>query len=719
MKKLVRLFSHCFFILGFVAASLRALPPGTRLPSLEDELNSETLDAVVPSPDGTFIAAVVLRPQIGGENYRSGLGQDRASLLIIPTDGSPRTTISEKAKGCFAPVWSPDGQRLAFLHTNGEKVRVGVWERTGKSIRRFENAIVGLGPAADPVINWIDNDHVVFLQSAASAGVALSYSRSATERRMFQQWELQARGELATKSVLDVRDLSAKEADRWSVASLDIHDGNTTVLGRATIAFVAGVAKVLWSPMRDAVAILSAKEPVPYQDRVPHKEVGQHFARLPLIPIAGTKRWAVTIVPLVPGEAGSREFDAGTAEHDNPPAAVWSGDGRELGVFLGRKQDAPSREAFVVTVRTGVMRSVSLPDSAEARAQPLATRFWPDAPRPKATVSSQLPDSHFRIVWTDERTGVVLYRSTERGPCGLPPSGAVLGSRQRNGDVRTLLAINESRAALREPVLKVFDYRSLDNTALKGIYILPENYEPGKRYPLVVIPYPGSFFVPTMEKPNLNYAMLAAAGYAVLVPSIPLTDGVSDPMLDLPKGVLPAVDELVAMGIADSNRVGLIGTSYGGYSVMTLITSSSRFRAAVSIVGVFNQASSPAETSVSGYKARYDASYAVPLLLQRALFQGNPGKGRMFEDNAWGYVRNSPFYLLDRVSTPLLLIHGDWDDAASLDQSDQAFASLFRLGKHVRYVRYFGEDHVFSSPANRRDSWNEILDWFRAHLGGA
>jgi dipeptidyl aminopeptidase/acylaminoacyl peptidase len=80
------------------------------------------------------------------------------------------------------------------------------------------------------------------------------------------------------------------------------------------------------------------------------------------------------------------------------------------------------------------------------------------------------------------------------------------------------------------------------------------------------------------------------------------------------------------------------------------------------------------------------------------------------------YIRNSPWYFLDRVETPLLLLHGTDDAAAMVNFSNEIFLGLRRLGKTVEYARYVGEGHNFTSLDNRLDSGERYLQWFERYL---
>jgi dipeptidyl aminopeptidase/acylaminoacyl peptidase len=221
---------------------------------------------------------------------------------------------------------------------------------------------------------------------------------------------------------------------------------------------------------------------------------------------------------------------------------------------------------------------------------------------------------------------------------------------------------------------------------------------------LVVEVYPGRVAGPLppwlFELNNslpLNLQILAARGYAVLQPSVPLgSHGVAgDPMLDLPKGVLPAVDRAVELGVADPERVFLLGHSFGGYGGYGLISLTKRFRAAVALAG------------------------ASDLVFQSALLE--VGQGRLGAPpwrDAARYVRNSPIFYADRIETPLLIIQGDLD-YVPIQQDEEMFTALYRQGKRARFVRYWGEGHILNSPANIRDMWGRIFAWFEEWAHGS
>jgi len=174
-------------------------------------------------------------------------------------------------------------------------------------------------------------------------------------------------------------------------------------------------------------------------------------------------------------------------------------------------------------------------------------------------------------------------------------------------------------------------------------------------------------------------------------------------MQDLAKTVLPAVDKTIEMGIADPDRLGVMGASYGGYSTLALIVQTERFKAAVMDVGFGSL------TSMYGALLKNGNALGTSW--------AEEGQGRMggppwqFPER---YVQNSPAFFLNKIETPLLISQGGMD--VSPFQADEIFVGLRRLGKRVVYVRYEYEGHGVEHPSNRIDYWNRILEWFASNL---
>jgi dipeptidyl aminopeptidase/acylaminoacyl peptidase len=259
----------------------------------------------------------------------------------------------------------------------------------------------------------------------------------------------------------------------------------------------------------------------------------------------------------------------------------------------------------------------------------------------------------------------------------------------------------------------ILSYRGPDGAILRSALLLPPGWLRSRRVPLIVYPYGswdlswlvGNFgFAKVAAGGTENMQALATRGYGILVPDAPVRTG--RPMVDIARTVLAGVDEAIRRGYADSNHVGVMGFSYGGYSVYSLIAQTDRFRAAVVVAGfsdwVAFYSMMRADGSNFGITQTEERQYGLG---------GTPWQVRE------RFVTNSPFYAFDRVSTPTLIIHGT-DDVIDDFNARMSFVGLRRLGKDVSLALYKGEGH---SPltwrySNQLDYLQRIIGWFDRYL---
>jgi dipeptidyl aminopeptidase/acylaminoacyl peptidase len=277
---------------------------------------------------------------------------------------------------------------------------------------------------------------------------------------------------------------------------------------------------------------------------------------------------------------------------------------------------------------------------------------------------------------------------------------------------------------------RLIEYQSLDGETMKGLLLLPPGNQLGPRSPLVVWVYAGFRIRDQHVNPGplthvnsahwLNLQLLAARGYAVLLPSMPLSSDPkdngyqgNDPYLELTKGVLPAVDKVIALGIADPKRVAVMGHSYGGYSTYGLVTLTNRFQVAIALAP--GSADLVSEYGSFQAQERYGPYPHENIGLQWWAEAGQGGLGNPPWKDWTSYWRNSPLFYVERVKTPLLIVQGDMD-GASMQQGEEFFSALYRQGKRARFVRYWGEGHSLQSPANIRDFWAQVYAWLDEHL---
>jgi dipeptidyl aminopeptidase/acylaminoacyl peptidase len=211
--------------------------------------------------------------------------------------------------------------------------------------------------------------------------------------------------------------------------------------------------------------------------------------------------------------------------------------------------------------------------------------------------------------------------------------------------------------------------------------------------------------------PHIETILLAAAGYRVILPNIRGSatygrDWIRQQLGDWggvdAADVHAAVDHVVDIGLADPDRLGVMGLSYGGFMVHWLVGTTDRFKGAVSENGVTNQINGWANSD-SG--PEYD----------RASLLGDPFSKEGI-DKLW---RQSPLRNVSDVRTPLLMLQAESDLRCPAADNEQFFVALRQLGRTVEYVLYPDEYHVYASagrPDRRIDRNRRIIDWFDRHL---
>lgn len=259
----------------------------------------------------------------------------------------------------------------------------------------------------------------------------------------------------------------------------------------------------------------------------------------------------------------------------------------------------------------------------------------------------------------------------------------------------------------------------VDGSRLHDWLLLPAGSR--GRTPLIVIPYPGLTYgaqrpreatVGRLSVP-INPLLLTAAGYAVLLPSMPYGPGDPNPASDLLPRIDAAVDAAVATGRIDPDRIGLQGHSFGAYAALTVATRSDRYKAVVAANGPYDLLATHGSMAVSN-KLRMD--YGMPVGASAGWTEGGQGGMRDPPSKAGDrYLAASPIMKLDQAKRPILLIAGDLDPI-DMTQAERAFMELYRYGKDATLVRYWGEGHANASAGNIRDYWSTIIGFFDSSL---
>jgi dienelactone hydrolase len=258
---------------------------------------------------------------------------------------------------------------------------------------------------------------------------------------------------------------------------------------------------------------------------------------------------------------------------------------------------------------------------------------------------------------------------------------------------------------------RLIDYVSEKGDSLQASLYLPANYEPGKRYPTVVYIYEKlsqtlhSYAVPN-ETRAFNPSVYTSRGYAVLQPDIVYR--VNDPGMSSVWCVVPAVKAAIATGIVDPAKVGLHGHSWGGYQSAFLSTQTGKL-----FSGIVSGA--PLTDMISMYLSVYWNTGTADM----AIFESSQGRFKgSYLDHYDAYVRNSPAFFVNKVETPIMILHNEKDGAVDFNQGITFFNSLREQEKDVIMLQYVGENHGLQQPQNQKDYTMRMQEYFDHYLRG-
>ncbi|HEV8368614.1 MAG TPA: prolyl oligopeptidase family serine peptidase [Pyrinomonadaceae bacterium] len=811
-----------------VAQPVQAIPAdATRAVTLDDLFRLEEVGTVALSPNGESLAYVVKRAKATAKQFKQDylINNDHADIWLVSTRGGGAENLTNGVSddsGYWAPLWSPDGQRLAFLSTKGgDNVRLWVWERATRKIRPLTDR--GVEGVRNPNIFWISNEELLCagVLSEGRRPTTMAVEKQAAETAI-KEWPKAWKGESLTANVLDSgQGMPMEQRPHASLLLINLNKGSRTVLtGLSFISSGTSFRGIHPAPDKRKFAVVrqvSMRQPEPDKLLQPTSNLLHQVALLDsqrnvvsqsLTGVEevrpGSLRWSpngqeIALMGYAPDTRASLPqvfrctvVDSACRAVKSPnldflatpmaqPAMIWSGtnqlivrakpkatsiqDKKDRWDWWVIEGDQPARNLTAgmksspgqligeddgrsfVGLSEGHLWRIYLDGSATRDlTESMETKFtsiaWPKLDTAEPTTAKQLilsftkglinelyridlvsgritpvsqpvktaslldydPNRQLAILQADDRTGTYLWLS-----------------QVSSGMTTTVLETNVFLRQISEGQSRKIKYRALDGSDLEAWVLLPPAYQEGKQYPVVTWVYAGSMAgeapsrLTSLNLPHgYNLQLLAAHGYVVLLPSMPLKpDGqASDPYMDLTNGVLPAVDKLAEMGIADPKRVGVMGQSFGGFSTYGLITQTKRFQAAVAMAGLSDLVSL---YGIFDVRFRYEPfAHEDPFRMGLA----ETGQARMGNPpwKDWGrYVRNSPLFYVDRVETPLLIIQGDMD-FVPMQQGEQFFTALYRQSKRARFVRYWGEGHIMQSPPNIRDMWSQIFAWFDEFL---
>ena len=255
---------------------------------------------------------------------------------------------------------------------------------------------------------------------------------------------------------------------------------------------------------------------------------------------------------------------------------------------------------------------------------------------------------------------------------------------------------------------ELVEWNSMDGIPLQGVLIKPADYEEGKRYPVLVYFY--HFFSQRMYEFNQmkvnhrpNFPFYTSNGYAVFLPDVWFDIG--RPGYSSTKCLVPGMQKLIDMGVADPKGIGLHGHSWSGYQAAFVITQTNIFSAAV--------AGAPVSNMTSAYSGiRWQSGLARQMQYEQE--QSRIG-GSLWEYPE-RYIENSPVFFADRIQTPLLIQFGDEDGAVPWYQGIELYLAMRRLQKDCIFLQYHGEPHHLRKFPNKLDYSIKMKQYFDHYL---
>jgi dipeptidyl aminopeptidase/acylaminoacyl peptidase len=260
--------------------------------------------------------------------------------------------------------------------------------------------------------------------------------------------------------------------------------------------------------------------------------------------------------------------------------------------------------------------------------------------------------------------------------------------------------LNEFNVARSEPIA----WKGADNWDIQGLLTYPLNYQPGQKYPLILQVHGGPFGRYAASF-NMGAQTWAARGYAVLQPNPRGSSGGTyafgtanqndwggKDFIDIMKGV----DKVVDMGVADTSKLAVMGGSYGGFMTFWTVTQTNRFKAAIGHAGISDWYSFFGQTD-------------IPNLLEYG-FGGLPSASKPT------YEKWSPIEYAGKVTTPLLITHGESDTRVPISQAEEYYRLLKKQGKTVEFLRFPREGHGIAEPMHRLFLEEEQAKWFDRYV---
>ncbi len=402
---------------------------------------------------------------------------------------------------------------------------------------------------------------------------------------------------------------------------------------------------------------------------------------------------------------------------------VWSPDGKRIAFIEGIMSDEGLTGGDIFTISSDAGEAKNLTKDMKASAAWLG---W----QPNGKILfSEFVGGNSAIATLDPATGKIEQRWSAEGALSSAGIFGFLLSPAKDG--KTIAGIFRSYSHAPEVVLitgesptptpvttrnaslkpawgetKSITWKN-DGYEVQGWLLYPRDFDPGKKYPLVVYVHGGPSHISLSHWPGSHdfASGLAGMGYFVLSPNPRGSFGQGEAFTRANvkdfgygdfKDIMAGVDEAIRVAPIDPNHLGIAGWSYGGFMTMWAVTQTNRFKAAMAGAGLSN----------------WQSYYGENLIDQWMI----PFFGKSVYDDPEVYAKSSPINFIKKVKTPTLILVGDSDGEVPAPQSYEFWHALRTLGVETQFVVYEHEGHIFANPKHQRDVIARTLAWFDAHL---
>jgi dipeptidyl aminopeptidase/acylaminoacyl peptidase len=391
----------------------------------------------------------------------------------------------------------------------------------------------------------------------------------------------------------------------------------------------------------------------------------------------------------------------------------WSPDGKSIAFIEGLMSDEGSTggDVYVVPAGGGKARNVTPGIAASPN-----RIFWASADKILFTEnidgqsgigSVDLANGKVAQLWSGAES-LAISLSADHSKSAVIRSSAEHPGEVWVGSIGSWKQLTHNNDAVRPDwgEMKSLHWTS-DGMRIQGWLLYPKDYDPSRRYPMVVVVHggPAAAVRPSWPGRGFNIDSLSTKGYFVLYPNPrgsfgqgeQFTEGnVKDFGYGDFRDILAGVDEVVKTLPVDDQRVGIFGWSYGGYMTMWAVTQTHRFRAAVAGAGLSNWLSYYGENDID--------EWMIPYF------------GASVYDDPAVYAKSSPMTFIKNVKTPTLILVGERDGEVPEPQSREFWHALKSLGVETQFVVYEGEGHSIRKPEHQRDIMERLAGWFDHYL---